>query len=91
MVSPDFMALRNSGFGGAQFGGIHGVVAELLLGQLVFGVTDYAAKLTTLHYGAIAAREPRSDEIRAACRKLGPDGRPNTLTPDFLDPCLGSL
>ena len=40
-------------------------------GLLVFGVTDYAGKLTTLHYGAITAREPRSEETQAACRMLG--------------------
>ena len=40
-------------------------------GFLVFGVTDYVSKLTTLHYGAITAREPRSDEAKEACRKLG--------------------
>jgi len=40
-------------------------------GFLVFGVTDYAAKLTTLHYGAVAAREPRDEDARAACRLLG--------------------
>jgi NAD(P)H dehydrogenase (quinone) len=40
-------------------------------GFLVFGVTDYAAKLTTLHYGAVTARAPRSDDSQAACRKLG--------------------
>ena len=40
-------------------------------GFLVFGVTDYVGKLTTLHYGAATAREPRSDEAQAACRLLG--------------------
>jgi NAD(P)H dehydrogenase (quinone) len=40
-------------------------------GFLVFGVTDYASKLTTLHYGAVTAREPRSDDSQAACRLLG--------------------
>ncbi len=40
-------------------------------GFLVFGVTDYAAKLTTLHYGAVTARAPRSEDSQAACRKLG--------------------
>jgi NAD(P)H dehydrogenase (quinone) len=40
-------------------------------GFLVFGVTDYAAKLTTLHYGAVTAREPRTDDAQAACRLLG--------------------
>jgi NAD(P)H dehydrogenase (quinone) len=40
-------------------------------GFLVFGVTDYVGKLTTLHYGAVTAREPRSEDAQAACRKLG--------------------
>ena len=40
-------------------------------GFLVFGVTDYAGKLTTAHYGAVTAREPRSEEAQAACRLLG--------------------
>jgi NAD(P)H dehydrogenase (quinone) len=40
-------------------------------GFLVFGLTDYAGKLTTAHYGAVTAREPRGDETQAACRLLG--------------------
>lgn len=40
-------------------------------GFLVFGVTDYAGQLTTAHYGAVAAREPRSEDCQAACRILG--------------------
>jgi NAD(P)H dehydrogenase (quinone) len=40
-------------------------------GFLVFGVTDYASKLTTAHYGAITAREPREESTQAACRLLG--------------------
>jgi NAD(P)H dehydrogenase (quinone) len=40
-------------------------------GFLVFGVTDYVGKLTTLHYGAVTVREPRSADDQAACRKLG--------------------
>ncbi len=40
-------------------------------GFLVFGVTDYASKLDTAHYGAIAVREPREAGIQAACRLLG--------------------
>ena len=40
-------------------------------GFLVFGVTDYVSPLMTLHYGAVTAREPRSEESQAACRKLG--------------------
>jgi len=40
-------------------------------GFLVFGVTDYAGKMTTCHYGAVAAREPREVEVADACRLLG--------------------
>jgi NAD(P)H dehydrogenase (quinone) len=40
-------------------------------GFLVFGLTDYASKLTTAHYGAITAREPREEGTQAACRLLG--------------------
>ncbi len=40
-------------------------------GFLVFGVTDYASKMLTPHYGAVVAKEPRSDEAQAVCRLLG--------------------
>lgn len=40
-------------------------------GFLVFGVTDYAAKGMTLHYGAVAMKEPREPEVQTACRLLG--------------------
>lgn len=40
-------------------------------GFLVFGVTDYAGKMTTCHYGAVAAREPRDEDVKASCRLLG--------------------
>ena len=40
-------------------------------GFLVFGVTDYAGKTMTAHYGAVAAREPRDVEVQDACRLLG--------------------
>lgn len=40
-------------------------------GFLVFGVTDYAGKMNTCHYGAIAAREPRDAGVKDACRLLG--------------------
>ncbi|WP_020471851.1 flavodoxin family protein [Zavarzinella formosa] len=40
-------------------------------GFLTFGVTDYVSKLMTLHYGAVAVREPREEETKAACRMLG--------------------
>ena len=61
---------------GAWGGGMELACQSLLtllmnFGFLVFGVTDYAAKLTTLHYGAVTARAPRSADSQAACRKLG--------------------
>jgi NAD(P)H dehydrogenase (quinone) len=40
-------------------------------GFLTFGVTDYASKMLTPHYGAVVAKEPRSDGDQAACRLLG--------------------
>lgn len=40
-------------------------------GFLVFGVTDYISRIQTLHYGAVAAKEPREAEIQEACRRLG--------------------
>ena len=40
-------------------------------GFLVFGVTDYATKMRTLHYGAVVAKEPRSEDDTAACQLLG--------------------
>lgn len=40
-------------------------------GFLTFGVTDYAAKGMTLHYGAVAMKEPREAEVQASCRLLG--------------------
>jgi NAD(P)H dehydrogenase (quinone) len=40
-------------------------------GFLVFGVTDYVGRLMTLHYGAVAVREPREEDTQEACRKLG--------------------
>ena len=40
-------------------------------GFLTFGVTDYAAKKMTLHYGAVCAKEPREEDTQAACRLLG--------------------
>ena len=60
------------GFGGGQEMACLSLITVLMnFGFLVFGVTDYAGKLTTAHYGAIAVREPRDEEIKAACRKLG--------------------
>jgi NAD(P)H dehydrogenase (quinone) len=60
------------GWGGGMELACQSVLTMLMnFGFLVFGVTDYAAKMVTLHYGAVAAREPRTDDAQAACRLLG--------------------
>lgn len=62
----------SGGWGGGAELACQSLLTVLInFGFLVFGVTDYAGKLTTLHYGAIAAREPRDDDSQAACRILG--------------------
>jgi NAD(P)H dehydrogenase (quinone) len=62
----------SGGWGGGNELACQSILTVLMnFGFLVFGVTDYAAKMMTLHYGAVAAREPRGDDIKAACRKLG--------------------
>lgn len=57
--------------GGAEMACQAIMTVALNFGFLVFGVTDYVEKLMTLHYGTTAAREPRSEDVKAACRKLG--------------------
>jgi len=60
------------GWGGGMELACQSITTVLMnFGFLVFGVTDYAAKLMTLHYGAVTAREPRSPESQDACRLLG--------------------
>ena len=60
------------GWGGGAEMACQSLLTVLInFGFLVFGVTDYVGKLTTLHYGAITAREPRDEEAKEACRKLG--------------------
>jgi NAD(P)H dehydrogenase (quinone) len=62
----------SGGWGGGNELACQSLLTVLMnFGFLVFGVTDYAGKLMTLHYGAVTAREPRSDESQAACRILG--------------------
>ena len=62
----------SGGWGGGNELACQSILTVLInFGFLVFGVTDYVGKLTTLHYGAVTAREPRSDNDRAACLKLG--------------------
>ncbi len=40
-------------------------------GFLTFGMTDYASATMTAHYGAVAAKQPRDDEVQSACRLFG--------------------
>ena len=60
------------GWGGGMELACQSILTVLMnFGFLVFGVTDYAAKKMTLHYGAVCAKEPREEESQAACRLLG--------------------
>ncbi len=62
----------SGGWGGGNELACQSILTVLLnFGFLVFGVTDYVGKLATLHYGAVTARAPRTDNDQAACRKLG--------------------
>ena len=62
----------SGGWGGGTELACQSLLTVLInFGFLVFGVTDYADKLTTAHYGAITAREPREEGTQAACRLLG--------------------
>jgi NAD(P)H dehydrogenase (quinone) len=57
--------------GGSELACLSILTVLMNFGFLVFGVTDYVGNLATLHYGAVTAREPRSDNDQNACRKLG--------------------
>lgn len=60
------------GWGGGMELACQSLLTVLLnFGFLVFGVTDYATKLHTLHYGAVTARAPRTEDAQLACRVLG--------------------
>jgi NAD(P)H dehydrogenase (quinone) len=60
------------GWGGGMEIACQSILTVLMnFGFLVFGVTDYATKLHTLHYGAVTAREPRTEDGQAVCRVLG--------------------
>jgi NAD(P)H dehydrogenase (quinone) len=62
----------SGGWGGGAELACQSLLTVLInFGFLVFGVTDYVGKLTTLHYGAVTARQPRDEDAREACRKLG--------------------
>ena len=62
----------SGGWGGGMELACQSILTVLMnFGFLVFGVTDYVSKTTTLHYGAVTAKAPRSDDAQAACRLLG--------------------
>ena len=48
---------------------IHTVLMNF--GFLVFGVTEYAGKKMTGHYGAVACKATREPEIQESCKLLG--------------------
>jgi NAD(P)H dehydrogenase (quinone) len=60
------------GWGGGMELACQSILTVLMnFGFLVFGVTDYVARGMTLHYGAVCAKEPRTEETQNACRLLG--------------------
>ena len=60
------------GWGGGMELACQSILTVLInFGFLVFGVTDYSAKMMTLHYGSVTAREPRTEDAQASCRLMG--------------------
>lgn len=60
------------GWGGGMELACQSMLTVLMnFGFLVFGVTDYSGRKMTLHYGAVASKEPRESETQEACRILG--------------------
>jgi NAD(P)H dehydrogenase (quinone) len=60
------------GWGGGMELACQSILTVLMnFGFLVFGVTDYASRGLTLHYGAVNAKAPRDEESKEACRLLG--------------------
>lgn len=60
------------GWGGGMELACQSLLTVLMnFGFLVFGVTDYASRNTTLHYGAVGAKAPREPGVQESCRILG--------------------
>jgi NAD(P)H dehydrogenase (quinone) len=57
--------------GGTELTCLSLLILLMNFGFLVFGLTDYAGKLKTAHYGAVVARAPRAKDDIRACRLLG--------------------
>jgi len=62
----------SGGWGGGSELACQSILTVLMnFGFLTFGVTDYASPSMTAHYRAVAAKQPRDDDVQAACRLLG--------------------
>jgi NAD(P)H dehydrogenase (quinone) len=62
----------SGGWGGGGEIACQSILTLLMnFGFLVFGVTDYVEKKTTLHYGAVTPKEPRSAVDAETSRLLG--------------------
>ena len=60
------------GWGGGMELACQSILTVLMnFGFLVFGVTDYASRDLTLHYGAVSAKAPADEAAKGACRLLG--------------------
>ena len=60
------------GWGGGMELACQSILTVLInFGFLVFGVTDYSGRKTTLHYGAVGPKAPREADIQESCRILG--------------------
>lgn len=57
--------------GGAELACLSILTVLINFGFMVFGLPDYIGRQRTLHYGATLAGEPRSDEDKESCRRLG--------------------
>jgi NAD(P)H dehydrogenase (quinone) len=57
--------------GGNEIACLSLLIVLMNYGFLVFGLPDYVGKQYTLHYGAVVSGEPRKEEERAACERLG--------------------
>ncbi len=62
----------SGGWGGGNEIACMSILTMLInYGFLVFGVTDYVGKRFTLHYGAVTAGKPETEEEREVCIRLG--------------------
>jgi NAD(P)H dehydrogenase (quinone) len=62
----------SGGWGGGNEIACLSIMTMLMnFGFLTFGLPDYVGKELTLHYGAVVAGAPRTDEEKESCRRLG--------------------